>query len=146
MPKISVGEAFTVAIISGIEKVWIREEGGGVSGFSVESFLSHSAENFRREILYCCNNFGYRENFDKRGGEHQDFPSNFFCMTVPKKFVGAPFRVSLVSGNEKVWIREGGAVSRFAVENVLSHSAENFRRGILYCCTNFGFRVSRKFG
>ena len=51
MPKISVGESFTVAIVSGIEKVWIRE--GGVSSFSVEIFLSHSAENFGRGILYC---------------------------------------------------------------------------------------------
>ena len=43
-PKSSVGEAFTVAIISGIEKIWIRV--GGVSKFSVENFLSHSAEKF----------------------------------------------------------------------------------------------------
>ena len=44
VPKISVGEAFTVAKISGIEKIWIRV--GRVSRFSVENFLSHSAENF----------------------------------------------------------------------------------------------------
>ena len=31
MPKISVGESFTVAIIPGIEKVWIRE--GGIKIF-----------------------------------------------------------------------------------------------------------------
>ena len=43
--KFSVGESFTVALISGIEKVWIR---GGVSRFSVEKFLSHNAETFRR--------------------------------------------------------------------------------------------------
>ena len=45
MPKISVGESFTVALNSGIEKVSIKE--GGVSTVSVENFLSHSAENFR---------------------------------------------------------------------------------------------------
>ena len=27
---------------------------GGVSGISVENFLSHSAETFRRRILLCC--------------------------------------------------------------------------------------------
>ena len=48
MPKISVGESFTVGILSGIKKVWIREE-GGVSRFSVEVFLSHSAENLNTE-------------------------------------------------------------------------------------------------
>ena len=89
MPKTSLGESFTVAIISGIEKVWIRGGGeyqdfaskvfcltvpknfvgepfsvslsagtekvwigeGGVSRFSVEKFLSHSAENFLSETF-----------------------------------------------------------------------------------------------
>ena len=81
VPKISVGESFTVASISGIEKVWIRGGGGGggrVSRFSVENFLSHSAENFRRGILYCCFSFGYRKSLDKRGGEYQDIPSKIF--------------------------------------------------------------------
>ena len=35
-------ESFSVSLLSGIEKVWIREE-GGVSRFPVEFFLSHSA-------------------------------------------------------------------------------------------------------
>ena len=33
-------------------------------------------------------------------------------------------------------------VSTFAVEICLSHGAENFRRGIFYCCINFGRRKS----
>ena len=37
VPKISVEESFTVAIISGIEKILIK---GGVSRFSVEVFVS----------------------------------------------------------------------------------------------------------
>ena len=48
MPKSFVGESFTVALISGTEKNWRR---GGVSRFSVELFLSHSAENLRREYF-----------------------------------------------------------------------------------------------
>ena len=67
VPKISVRESFTVAITSGIKKIWIRGGGGRVSRFSVEFFLSHSAAKFRWEILYCCNNFGYRKSLDKRG-------------------------------------------------------------------------------
>ena len=39
-------ESFSVSLLSGIEKVWIR--GGGVSRFFVEKFLSHSAEKLRR--------------------------------------------------------------------------------------------------
>ena len=81
----------------------------GVSRFSVKMFLSHSAENFRTGILYCCNNFGYQKNLDKRGGEeYQDFPSKNFCLTVPKISVGESFTVAIVSGIEKVWIRGGG--------------------------------------
>ena len=45
---------------------------------------------------------------DKRGGEYQDFPSKIICLTVPKNFAGEPFRVSVISGIEKVWIRGGG--------------------------------------
>ena len=40
----------------------------GISRFSVENFLSHSAEKFRRGILYCCSNLGYRKSLDKKGG------------------------------------------------------------------------------
>ena len=36
--------------------------------FSVESFLSHSVEKFRKGILYCFTNFGYRKSLDKSGG------------------------------------------------------------------------------
>ena len=45
---------------------------------------------------------------DERAGEYQDFPSKTFCLTVPRNFVGKPFSVSLLSGAEVVWIREGG--------------------------------------
>ena len=74
-------------------------------------------------------------------GEYQDFPSKVCCLRVPKKFVGEPYSVSLIAGTEKVWLREGG-VSRFCVENFLSQSAEIFRRGVFYCCNNFGYLKS----
>ncbi len=130
--KISVRESFIVALLSGIEKVWRR--GGEVSRFSVNSFLSHSAdENFRTQILYCCISFGYRKSLEKRGGgvgrEYQVFPFKSFCLTVPKISVRESFTVALI-------FLEGG-VSKFSVENFLSHSDENFRRGILYCCINY---------
>ena len=43
---------------------------------------------------------------DKRGGgEYQDFPSNIFCLTVPKNFIGEPFCAVFqkISGSEKVY-------------------------------------------
>ncbi len=77
-----------------------------MSRVSVENFLSHSDENFRRGILYCCMNFGYRKSLDKKG-EYQDFPSKIFCLTVPKYFEGESFTVAVISGTGKVWIRRG---------------------------------------
>ena len=43
-----------------------------------------------------------------RGGRgYQAFPSKTFGLTVLRIFVGKPFSVSLLSGAEKVLIREG---------------------------------------
>ena len=40
------------------------------------------------------------------GGEEQDFPWRIFYLTVPKKIVGEPFRVSLISVIEKFYASE----------------------------------------
>ena len=66
------------------------------------------------------------------------FRSKFFCLTVAKKFVGEPFRLSLISGIEKIYASEG-YVTIFG-ENFLSHSTETFRRGTLLCCVSESFR------
>ena len=108
---------------------------GSIKIFRRNFFVSQS-QSFRRGILYCCSNVGYRKSLDKKG-EYQGFPSGYFCPTVPKIFVGESFAVASISGIAKVWIR-GVGVSRFSVENFSSHSAEIFRAGIHYCCINFG--------
>ena len=69
---------------------------------------------------------------------YHDFSSELFCLTVAKKIVGEPFRVSLISGIEKTYASEG-YVTIF-VENFLSHSTETFRRGSLLCCVSESFR------
>ena len=74
--------------------------------------------------------------------EYQDFPSKTFCLTVPKNFVGKPFSVSLLSGAEKVWIREGVGSIKIFFRNFSSHSAEDVCRETLYCFTTFGCRKS----
>ncbi len=50
VPKTFVGQSFPVALISGTEKVWIGG-GGGVSRYSVEKFLFHTGEKFRRGTI-----------------------------------------------------------------------------------------------
>ena len=81
--------------------------GGGVSRFSVENVMSHSAENFRRGILYCCIISRLRKSLDRMGGEYQDFPFKNLCLTVRKFFIEVSFTVSLILGIEKVWISVG---------------------------------------
>ena len=83
VPKISAGGNFQSSLLSGTENVWTRE--GGLSRFSVEIFLSHSAENFRGESFIVALSSGIEKVWISEG-EHQDFPSKFFCFTVPKNF------------------------------------------------------------
>ena len=109
-----------------------------MSRFSVENFLSHSAEKFRRGILWSFIIFGYRKSLDETAGECQDFTSKNFCLAVPKNFVGESFSLSLILGIEKVWMRRWG-VSRFSVEKMLSRSAEKFRWGTVLCCVSENF-------
>ena len=77
---------------SGSEKFSASERGEGVSRFSVEIFLSHSAKNFVGEPFRVSLSSGI-EKFSASEGYVTifDFLSKFFCLTVPKKFVGEPF-------------------------------------------------------
>ena len=53
VPKISVGESFTVALISGIEKVWIRGGGRGreYQDFPLKLFCLTVPKNFLKDPL-----------------------------------------------------------------------------------------------
>ena len=85
--------------------------------FSVENFLSHSAYNFRRGILYCCGIFGYRKSLDKMWGEYQQIPSEMFCLAVSKKFAGETLCAVFqkFSGSEK-FMDKGGEYEDFPSE------------------------------
>ena len=85
----------------------------GVSRFSVENFLSHSAEKIRRGMFHCYSKVGYRKSLDKRGGEYHDFPSKISRLTVRKISVGESFTVALLSVTEKVSIERGGSFKVF---------------------------------
>ena len=54
-------------------------------------FLSHSTEKFCRGTLVFQKCSGIEKFLDNRG---ITILSNFFCLTVPKNFVGEPFCVS----------------------------------------------------
>ena len=55
--KNSVGEPFSVSLISGIEKFHASE---GYVTIYCRNFLSHSAEKFRRGTLLCCVSENFR--------------------------------------------------------------------------------------
>ena len=71
-------------------------------------------------------------------GEHREFPSKFFFLTVTKNFVGQPIIVSLISSIEKFYASE--VMPRVSVENILSRSDEKFRRGTVLCCVSENYR------
>ena len=74
---------------------------------------------------------------------YHDFPSKFFCLTVPKNFVGDPvFVPQSFRYRKNLWIRGTVGVSGFSVDTFLSHKAEKFHRGNSLCFTEF--LVSKK--
>ena len=128
--------------------------------------LSHSTEKFRRRTFLCCvsENFRYRKSLwiRGRGGGSQDFPSKIFCLTAPKNvrdkrgggYHGFPSKLFWLTVPKK--LRRGTlrcfrnflvskkfmlqrVMSRFSVENFLSHSTEKFCRGTLLCCVSENF-------
>ena len=124
-------------ILVGKKFLWIR---GGVSRFSVKNFLSHSTEKFRCGTLRCFRKFRVSQNFmHQRGGYH----------VLRQKLLVTQYRkISLwntsvfqkISCIAKFYASERG-VSRFSVENFLSHSTEKFCWGTLRCIRKF--RVSK---
>ena len=62
--------------------------------FLQKNLFSHSTEKLRRGTIVCSINCLVSKKFlDERGGggrgrEYHDFLSRFFCLTVPKYFVG----------------------------------------------------------
>ena len=82
-----------------VEKKVVHKK-GGVSRFSVESFVSHSTEKFRGEHFCITQKLWYRKKLTiRREGvrrEYHDLPSKFFCLTVQKIFVGESTSVSLI--------------------------------------------------
>ena len=87
-----------------VSKTFMDKRGEGVSRFSVQNFLSLSAEKFCSETFQCVSNFVYRKILCFRELCH-DFVLKFFCLTVPKNFIREPFCAVFqkISGSEKAY-------------------------------------------
>ena len=101
VPKNYVREPFCASLKVRYRKVSYLKR--GLSRYSVERFLSHSAEKFRRGTLLWFRKILVSKNVgDKRVGGYHNFPSKLFCLTVPKHFVEEPFCVSESFGYPKI--------------------------------------------
>ena len=76
------------------------------SRFFVEVFVSQCKKTLQgnRSVL-CFGKFPVANMFvdEKDAGVYRSFLSIRFCLRVPKKFVGEPSMVSLISGIEKIY-------------------------------------------
>ena len=78
---------------------------GRVSRFTVEFFLSHTAENSVGESFTVALVSGIEKDWIRKRSEYRYFLSKIFYLTVPKNFVGEPFFAVFqkIPGSEKVY-------------------------------------------
>ena len=128
-----VGETFTVALISGTERVWRR--GGGEYQDFPSKFFCLTVPQISVEESFTAALISRIEKVWIRGVVSKISVEKSLSHSAEKS-VRESFTVALVSGIEKVWISGGGKIKIFRRKMFLSHCAI-FRRGILYCCSNF---------
>ena len=114
-----------------------REEGSeGVSRFCIEVLSPHTTEKVRRGTFLCSRKILVSKKVKDNRGGHHDSPSKTCCLTLREKQSGEHSAVQKFSGIKQIlWIRNGEP--RLSVDDLLSHSTENFRRGSLLCCRKF---------
>ena len=150
MPKISVGETFPVAIISGIEKVWIR---GGVSRFSVKVFVS-MYRKISLENTFLFQKSSFIENFHASdGGGITVLSEPFVSQDRNEKLCNGTlllsenFRMEILLFLRKILVSESfmdekGGITFFRRKFLVSQ-CRNFSCSSLQCFRNFG--VSKNF-
>ena len=72
--------------------------------------------------------------------KYHDFCSKFFCLMIPKNFVGALFCAS-----EKFWYRDRERVSRFPMENFCLRVSKTFVREPFCSLENSGIQTEGVF-
>ena len=105
VPKIFVGEPFSVSLISGIEKFYAYE--GNITIF-YRKFVVSQYRKIRWGTFLGFTKFLVSKNVrDKRGGGYHHLPSKLFCLTVPNHLVEEPICVSESFGYRKILCPRG---------------------------------------
>ena len=107
----------------------------GISRFSVESFLFESTKKVRRGTVLRFRKIGVSKSFRHKGEGN---------ITVFRRNSAIKFRREILLCFRKFRVSKSymdkKSISWFSIENFLSHSIENLRRGTLLCFRNFWYR------
>ena len=100
MPKNAIGEPFSLSLVSGIEKGWMRGWGEECQDFPSEISCLTVPRNFVEQPFRVSLNRVSKKLMLKRVMSR--FFVEIFCLAVPKNFVGGPFCAVFpkVSGSE----------------------------------------------
>ena len=117
-----------------------------MSRFSVENYLSHSGEKFRRGTFLCCvsENFWKRKLLWIRGGVVSGFSvDNILSHSAENLRRGTSLCFVEFLVSKKFMEKRGGTtISRRSF--FLSHSSEKILKGTRLCFTNFLYRKMLK--
>ena len=108
---------------------------GGVIKTICKKFLSHTSGTFRRRNLLWFRKSLVSKNVRAKQGACHDVPLKMFCLTVPKRFAGEPFSVSLIWCIEIFGLR--ALCHDFLPKFYLSQGIEINHRGTVLCFTKF---------
>ena len=102
VPRNAVGETFSLSLISGIKKVWMRGW-GGCQDFLSKIFCLTVPENFVGQPFRVSLILGIEKFYALQG--YVTISVEIFCLTLPKNFVGEPFCAVFqkISGSQKVY-------------------------------------------
>ena len=127
MSKIFIKEFFSVSLNSGIKKIYALE--GYVTIFRRKFFVSQNRKNLHGNLSVLC--FGKfpvsHKLIEEKRGSIKFLRRVFLSHTVENCRRGT-LESFINFGCGKSSDERLGGVSRFSVENVLSHSAKNLRR------------------
>ena len=142
VPKNFVGEHFGVSEKFGYQKFYASER--GVSGFSVENFVSHSTKKFCRGTLRFFRKFRESQNFVHKKGISLNSVEKLLSRSADE-IRWRTLRCFEKIPVSKIFKQRRGEASRFCQNFLISQDRKKLRQGSILCCSKILVRknVSR---